>query len=47
MRFNEIILSYYLRLRYNDIFYAQDIKIQLKIKFIFWIRFEVLFKANI
>jgi hypothetical protein len=27
--------------------YAQDLKIQLNIKFIFWIRFEVLFKANI
>jgi hypothetical protein len=47
MRFNEAILSYYLRLSNNDIFYAQDIMIQLKFKFIFWIRFEVLFKANI
>jgi hypothetical protein len=26
---------------------AQDLKIQLKFKIIFWIRFEVLFKANI
>jgi hypothetical protein len=27
--------------------YSQDLKIQLEVKFIFWIRFEVLFNANI
>jgi hypothetical protein len=26
---------------------AQDLKIQLIFKFVFWIRFEVLFKDNI
>jgi hypothetical protein len=47
MRFNETIWSYYLMLKYNDMIYAQDLKIKLKVIFIFWIRFEVLFKANI
>jgi hypothetical protein len=27
--------------------YAEDLKIQINVNFIFWIRFEVLFKANI
>jgi hypothetical protein len=27
--------------------HAKDLKIQLKVNFLFWIMFEVLFKANI
>jgi hypothetical protein len=27
-------------------FYAQDLKVKLKVNFIFWMRFEVLFKDN-
>jgi hypothetical protein len=44
MRFNEIILCRYEWLMYNDMIYAQDLKVQLKVICIFWIRIEVLLK---
>jgi len=47
MRFKENIWSSYLRLSYNDMIGAQNLYIQLMVMFIFWIRFEVFFKANI
>jgi hypothetical protein len=46
MKLDETIRSYYLRLSYNDMI-STSFNDKLKVKFIFWIRFEVLFKDNI
>jgi hypothetical protein len=42
---NNLKFLYKAEVKWYDL--STSVKIKLKVKFIFWIRFEVLFKANI